>query len=160
MPSSTQTSESSEEVLECKCLQYVESPRIIKEKRRQVWTVKSPKQRLDLVENLKLGRRFDHPVVWIPKAGTDEKRPLGIPTMNDRAQALVKLVLEPEWKHSLNLTHTGLTRTSNPWCVWSIFNAIRYAKYVLDADIAKCFDRIDHEALLNKLKHPQQYVAK
>ncbi len=25
-------------------------------------------------------------------------------------------------------------------------------KYVLDADIAKCFDRIDHEALLNKLK--------
>jgi len=42
----------------------------------------------------------------------------------------------------------------------AIFNAIRYkAKYVLD-DIAKCFDRIDHEALLNKLKHPQQYVAK
>ncbi|HEY9611332.1 MAG TPA: reverse transcriptase domain-containing protein [Allocoleopsis sp.] len=25
------------------------------------------------------------------------------------------------------------------------------AKYVLDADMAKCFDRIDHEALLNKL---------
>ncbi|GET42880.1 RNA-directed DNA polymerase (Reverse transcriptase) [Microseira wollei NIES-4236] len=31
-------------------------------------------------------------------------------------------------------------------------NAIQSkAKYVLDADIAKCFDRIDHEALLNKL---------
>ncbi|WP_333181784.1 MULTISPECIES: hypothetical protein, partial [unclassified Microcoleus] len=30
--------------------------------------------------------------VWIPKPGTEEKRPLGIPTMKDRAlQALVKL---------------------------------------------------------------------
>ena len=27
------------------------------------------------------------------------------------------------------------------------------AKYVLDADIAKCFDRINHEALLQKLNH-------
>ena len=36
--------------------------------------------------------------------------------------------------------------------VQAIFNAIRYkTKYVLDADIAKCFDRIDHEALLKKL---------
>ncbi|HEY9710886.1 MAG TPA: reverse transcriptase domain-containing protein, partial [Oculatellaceae cyanobacterium] len=36
--------------------------------------------------------------------------------------------------------------------VGAIFNSIRYkAKFVLDADIAKCFDRIDHEALLNKL---------
>ena len=33
-----------------------------------------------------------------------------------------------------------------------IFNAIRYKpKFVLDADIAKCFDRIDHKRLLEKL---------
>ena len=37
--------------------------------------------------------------VWIPKPGTDEQRPLGIPTMHDRAaQALLKLALEPEWE--------------------------------------------------------------
>jgi RNA-directed DNA polymerase len=37
-------------------------------------------------------------------------------------------------------------------CNSSNIRAIRYkAKYVLDADIAKCFDRIDHEALLRKL---------
>src|SRR5215469_4511055 len=37
--------------------------------------------------------------VWIPKPGKDEKRPLGIPTMLDRAkQALVKAALEPEWE--------------------------------------------------------------
>ncbi len=34
----------------------------------------------------------------------------------------------------------------------AIFKSIqRQDKYVLDADISKCFDRIDHKALLNKL---------
>ena len=37
--------------------------------------------------------------------------------------------------------------------VEAVFNHVsRKAKYVLDADIAKCFDRIDHQALLNKLQ--------
>jgi RNA-directed DNA polymerase len=36
--------------------------------------------------------------------------------------------------------------------VGQIYQAIKQkAKYVLDADIAKCFDQIDHEALLKKL---------
>jgi RNA-directed DNA polymerase len=36
--------------------------------------------------------------------------------------------------------------------VAAIFDSIRYkAKYVLDADIAKCFDRIDQRKLLDKL---------
>ena len=34
----------------------------------------------------------------------------------------------------------------------AIFNSIRIQpKYVLDADISKCFDRIDHKQLLRKL---------
>src|SRR5205823_2216102 len=37
--------------------------------------------------------------VWVPKAGTAERRPLAILTMMDRCkQALVKLALEPEWE--------------------------------------------------------------
>ena len=37
--------------------------------------------------------------VWIPKPGTDEKRPLGIATLFDRAlQTLVRFALEPEWE--------------------------------------------------------------
>jgi len=60
----------------------------------------TPKQRLNLIENLKLGSKVSPTRrVWIPKPGTEEKRPLGIPTMKDRAlQALVKLALEPEWE--------------------------------------------------------------
>ena len=42
--------------------------------------------------------------VWIPKPGKEEKRPLGIPTMTDRAkQALMKLALEPEWEAKFDI---------------------------------------------------------
>jgi RNA-directed DNA polymerase len=53
----------------------------------------SPVQRLELVKKLKLSHKAKATRrVWIPKPGTEEKRPLGIPTMADRAlQALVKL---------------------------------------------------------------------
>ena len=55
----------------------------------------TPVQRLKLVNKLKLSQKKAKPTrrVWIPKPGTEEKRPLGIPTMDDRAkQALAKLV--------------------------------------------------------------------
>ena len=57
----------------------------------------TPKQRLELVSELRLNRKvFPTRRIWIPKPGTEEKRPLGIPVMYDRAvQALVKLALEP-----------------------------------------------------------------
>ena len=60
----------------------------------------TPVQRLALVQKLGLkGKAKPTCRVWIDKPGTDEKRPLGIPTMHDRAtQALVKLALEPEWE--------------------------------------------------------------
>ena len=115
----------------------------------------TPKQRLILVENLKLCSKVAPTRrVWIPKPGKDEKRPLGIPTMNDRAlQALVKLALEPEWEARFEANSYGFRpgRSCHD-AVQAIYDAIKFkGKYVLDADIAKCFDRIDHEALLNKL---------
>lgn len=60
----------------------------------------TPKQRLNLVKKLELTEKAKPTRrVWIPKPGKKEKRPLGIPTMYDRAlQALVKLALEPEWE--------------------------------------------------------------
>jgi len=115
----------------------------------------SPIQRLNLVKNLELkGKSKPTRRVWIDKPGTDEKRPLGIPTMYDRAnQALVKLALEPEWEARFEPNSYGFRpgRSCHD-AVGAIFNAIRYkAKYVLDADIAKCFDRINHRELLKKL---------
>ncbi|MGI2909658.1 reverse transcriptase N-terminal domain-containing protein, partial [Tolypothrix sp. VBCCA 56010] len=115
----------------------------------------TPKQRLDLIGLLKLGSKVSPTRrVWIPKPGTEEKRPLGIPTMKDRAlQALVKLALEPEWEARFEPNSYGFRpgRSCHD-AVEAIYKAIRLKpKYVLDADIAKCFDRIDHEALLRKL---------
>src|SRR5919199_2465178 len=115
----------------------------------------APKQRLELVNKLHLGTKASPTRrVWIPKPGKDEKRPLGIPTMNDRAlQALVKLALEPEWEARFEANSYGFRpgRSCHD-AIGAIFNSIRFkAKYVLDADIAKCFDRINQEKLLRKL---------
>jgi RNA-directed DNA polymerase len=115
----------------------------------------SPVQRLKLVKNLELkGKSKPTRRVWIDKPGTDEKRPLGIPTMYDRAtQSLVKLALEPEWEAKFEPNSYGFRpgRSCHD-AIEAIFNAIKSkAKYVLDADIAKCFDRINHGELLKKL---------
>jgi RNA-directed DNA polymerase len=115
----------------------------------------SPAARLKLVNNLKLGSKVSPTRrVWIPKPGTEEKRPLGIPTMEDRAlQALVKLALEPEWEARFEPNSYGFRPgRSCQDAVEAIFNSTRKKpKFVLDADISKCFDRIDQEALLRKL---------
>ncbi len=116
----------------------------------------TPKQRLDLINQLSLGTKVSPTRrVWIPKPGMEEKRPLGIPTMKDRAlQALVKLALEPEWEARFEPNSYGFRAgRSCHDAIEAIHQAINQkAKYVLDADIAKCFDSINHEALLNKLK--------
>ena len=74
--------------------------------------------------------------------------------MYDRAlQAVVKATLEPEWEAVFEPNSYGFRPGR------SCHDAIRQiklciqtkAKYALDADIAKCFDRINHEVLLQKL---------
>jgi RNA-directed DNA polymerase len=109
-----------------------------------------------LVGKLKLtGKSKPTRRALIHKPGTTETRPLGIPTINDRAlQALVKLALEPEWEAKFEPNSYGFRpgRSCHD-AVEAIYISInKKAKYVLDADIAKCFDRIDHKALLAKVK--------
>ncbi|MEG4091631.1 group II intron reverse transcriptase/maturase [Microcoleus sp. Pol12B4] len=115
----------------------------------------TPKQRLALINKIRLGSKVKPTRrVWIPKPGTDEERPLGIPTMEDRAlQALVKLVLEPEWEARFEPNSYGFRpgRSCHD-AVGAIYCAVHNkSKYVLDADISKCFDRINHDVLLSKL---------
>lgn len=115
----------------------------------------TPWQRIELVESLRLtGKAMPTRRVWIPKPGTTEKRPLGIPTLQDRAlQALVKQGLEPAWEARFEPNSYGFRpgRSAHDAieAIWVAIN--KKAKYVFDADIAKCFDRINHDALLNKL---------
>jgi RNA-directed DNA polymerase len=96
--------------------------------------------------------------IWIPKRGsTIDKRPLGIPTQSDRVrQTLVRQALEPQWEAKLS-PHTYGFRPGRSChdAIGAIFTAIRYRpQYALKIDIAKCFDQIDHSALLAKVQAP------
>ena len=104
-------------------------------------------------------RQLDHQILpirrtYIDKRNSTEKRPLGIPTMFDRAmQALVKLALEPEWEAKFEPNSYGFRPGRGCHdAIQAIFNYTRLKpKFVLDADIEKCFDRIDHDKLMAKL---------
>jgi RNA-directed DNA polymerase len=115
-----------------------------------------PGQRLALANDLAIsGKVKPTRRVWIPKPGTEERRPLGIPTLRDRAaQAVVKLALEPEWEARFEPNSYGFRpgRSCHD-AIQALFLGLgRQSKYVLDADITKCFDRIDQQALLDKLR--------
>jgi RNA-directed DNA polymerase len=118
----------------------------------------TPKERMGLVKNLKLTNKARAVRrVWIPKPGRDEKRPLGIPTVEDRArQALVKMALEPYWEAKFEDTSYGFRPgRSTHDAVARIYLVInKKSNYVLDADISKCFDKINHAYLLKKLQCP------
>jgi RNA-directed DNA polymerase len=114
----------------------------------------SPKQRLILAQNLNLkSKPLPARRILIPKPN-GEQRPLSIPVMRDRVcQALVKLVLEPEWEAKFEPNSFGFRPGRSPHdAIEAIFNSIRCKqKFVLDADISKCFDRINHDYLLSKI---------
>jgi len=74
--------------------------------------------------------------------------------MYDRAlQGLVKIALEPEWEAYFEANSYGFRPGRGCHdAIEAIFLSITHkAKWVLDADLAKCFDKIDHKALLEKL---------
>jgi RNA-directed DNA polymerase len=111
--------------------------------------------KMKLVSKLKLdGKASPIRRTYIPKPGKSDVRPLGIPTIEDRAkQMLAKLALEPEWEAIFEPNSYGFRpgRSCHD-AIASIFLSLRgKSRFVLDADITKCFDRISHEKLLSKL---------
>lgn len=114
-----------------------------------------PSKRWPLARSLEIDGKSD-PIrrVWIPKPNSKELRPLGIPTIRDRAkQALAALALEPHWEALFEPNSYGSRpgRSAHD-AIEAIHSSINQKpKYVLDGDIRQCFDRINHEALLRKL---------
>ncbi len=93
--------------------------------------------------------------VYIPKKGG--KRPLGIPVIVDRVlQARVVNALEPEWEARFESKSYGFRPGRGCHdAIEAIFHVARGAnprrRWVLDADLAAAFDRIDHDHLLRLL---------
>lgn len=112
-------------------------------------------QRFLMSEHLKIdGKASPIKRVWIPKPGKTELRPLGIPTLKDRAkQKLLLMALEPEWEAKFEPNSYGFRPgRSCQDAIEAIFISINQKpKWVLNADIEKCFDQINHKVLLTKL---------
>lgn len=115
----------------------------------------SPNKRLELAQKLKIdGKARPTKRIWIPKPGGKENRPLGIPTIEDRAkQTLLLMALEPEWEARFEENSYGFRpgRSCHDALQAIKVSIVKSPKYVLDADISKCFDGIDHEKLLRKI---------
>jgi RNA-directed DNA polymerase len=93
--------------------------------------------------------------VYIPKKGG--KRPLGIPTIADRAQQQrVRNALEPEWEARLDQKQYGFRPGRGCHDAIEMIHrvvAVKNAKrdWVLDADLKSAFDKIDHNFLLERI---------
>ena len=95
--------------------------------------------------------------VWIPKQGSDKKRPLGIPTIWDRLfQQCLLQVLEPICEAKFHPHSYGFRpNRSTHHAVSRVVSLINISKhhYCVDIDIQGFFDNVDHGKLLRQLWH-------
>ena len=93
--------------------------------------------------------------VWIPKPGSKEERPLGIPTVRDRVvQAALRHVLEPIFERGFAEQSYGFR--PNRGCKEALRRVDQLLKagytWVVDADLKSYFDTIPHDQLLEQVR--------
>jgi len=91
--------------------------------------------------------------VWIPKAGGGQ-RGLGIPNVIDRVvQQAVHVVLSPHYEGTFHASSHGFRPGKS--CHTAIAQAREYLEegyeWVVDIDLEKFFDRVNHDRLMSKL---------
>ncbi len=93
--------------------------------------------------------------VWIPKPGSREKRPLGVPTVRDRVvQAALRLVLEPIFERDFAEQSYGFRPKRG--CKEALRRVDGLLKqgytWIVDADLKSYFDTIPHEPLMERVR--------
>ena len=92
---------------------------------------------------------------WIPKTGSKEQRPLGIPTVRDRVvQAALRAVLEPIFERDFAAQSYGFRPNRGCKDALRRVEALLKAGYngVVDADLKSYFDTIPHSSLLERVQ--------
>lgn len=93
--------------------------------------------------------------VYIPKPGTTEKRPLGIPAVRDRVvQAAIVNVIEPIFERDFAEHSYGFRPGRG--CKDALRRVTELLKnghvYIVDADLKSYFDTIPHDGLMSRLE--------
>jgi len=92
---------------------------------------------------------------WIAKPGSDEKRPLGIPTVRDRVvQAALVMALEPIFERTFHpCSHGFRPGRSAKGALAAVMGHLNAGRcHVVDADLKSYFDSIPHERLLRAVR--------
>jgi RNA-directed DNA polymerase len=131
-------------------------------------TWSTPGEKRQAIESLKRRGYQPRPLrrVNIPKAGQPGRsRPLGIPTLHDRAmQALHLLALEPVSetladRNSYGFRPARSTADAIQQC-HTILSGHDRAQWVLEGDIKGCFDHISHDWLISQVRMDQEILRK
>jgi RNA-directed DNA polymerase len=110
-----------------------------------------------LVEQLRAGTYRPQAIrrVYIPKAGSDDLRPLGIPTVRDRVvQTAIVHVLAPIFERDFSPTSYGFRPNRGAQqCLDQVESLLAEGyDFVVDADLKSYFDTIPHERLMERIK--------
>lgn len=105
---------------------------------------------------LREGKYEPQPVkrVWIPKPGSRDKRPLGIPTIRGRiVETALRDVIEPIFEHSFAQHSYGFRpKRSAKQAVARVEALLKEGRHwVVDADIKGYFDNIPHQQLMDRV---------